>query len=57
VNPWLLGGLACLLAWFVLTFLAPAGTGMVHVLLGAGLVAVVVWWGRRDAGGTAGGRQ
>jgi len=57
VNPWLLGGLACLLAWFVLTFVSPAGTGMVHVLLGAGLVAVVVWWGRRDAGGAAGGGQ
>lgn len=52
MSPWLLAGLACLVAWFLLTFLAPVGMGAVHVLLGAGLVALVVWWGRR---GTATG--
>lgn len=50
MNPWLFGGLAALAAWFVLTFIAPTGIGAVHVLLGAGLVALVVWWGRRDGG-------
>ena len=50
MNPWLLGGLACLLAWFVLTFLVPVNLGAVHVLLGMGLVAVVVWWGQRGSG-------
>ena len=45
---WLFGGLACLVAWFVLTFLAPVGIGAVHALLGVGLVALIVWWARRE---------
>jgi hypothetical protein len=48
VNLWLFGGLAALIAWFLLIFIVPAGQGAVHVLLGAGLVALVVWWGRRE---------
>jgi len=47
MNLWLFGGLASLVAWIVLTFLVPAGTGWVHVLLGVGLVGIVVWWGQR----------
>lgn len=47
MNPWLFGGLAALVAWFVLIFIAPVGIGAVHVLLGAGLVALVVWWGKK----------
>lgn len=47
VNLWFLGGLASLAAWIVLTFLVPSGTGVTHVLLGVGLVALVVWWGKR----------
>lgn len=48
MNLWLYGGLAALAAWFLLTFIAPIEVGAVHILLGAGLVAVVVWWARRD---------
>jgi hypothetical protein len=47
VNLWLFGGLAALLTWALLTFVIPAGTGLIHILLGVGLVAVVVWWARR----------
>jgi len=50
VNLWLFGGLASLAAWIVLTFVVPAGTGATHVLLGVGLVAIVVWWGKRPPG-------
>lgn len=50
VNLWLFGGLASLVAWIVLTFVVPAGTGATHVLLGVGLVAIVVWWGKRPPG-------
>lgn len=50
MTPWLFGGLAALAAWFVLTFIAPVDIGAVHVLLGGGLVALVVWWGKRGVG-------
>ncbi len=49
MNLWLFGGIACLLAWILLTFVAPVGIGLVHVLLGTGLVLVVVGWVKRDA--------
>lgn len=49
MTLWLFAGLACLLAWAVLTFVTPVGIGAVHALLGAGLVALVVWWAGRDA--------
>ncbi len=52
MNPWLFGGLAALAAWFVLIFVAPVDIGAVHVLLAAGLVALVVWWGKREVGGS-----
>lgn len=48
MNPWLFGGLAALVVWFVLIFIVPVDIGAVHVLLGAGLVALVVWWGKRE---------
>ena len=47
MTLWLFGGLASLAAWILLTFVVPAGTGMTHLLLGTGLVAIVVWWGKR----------
>lgn len=40
----LLAALACLVLWFVFTFVVPAGLGVVHVLLGAGSVLLVRWW-------------
>ena len=48
MNSWLIGGLACLVVWFILTFVAPVDIGAIHILLGAGLVGLVVWWGRRE---------
>lgn len=40
----LIAALACLVLWAVLTFVLPAGLGIVHVLLGVGLVLLVRWW-------------
>jgi len=40
----LLAAVLCLGLWVVLTFLLPVGLGIVHVLLGVGLVLLVRWW-------------
>lgn len=40
----LLAALLCLGLWVVLTFILPAGLGIVHVLLGVGLALLVRWW-------------
>lgn len=40
----LLVGVLLLAAWVVLTFIAPAGLGIVHLLLGAGVVLVIRGW-------------
>lgn len=47
MNLWLFAGLASLAVWFVFTFVSPIGMGVVHIPLGVGLVALVVWWGKR----------
>lgn len=41
---WLISGTAALAVWFGLTFLAPVGLGLVHVLLGAGVLLVIRGW-------------
>ena len=41
---WLAGGIACILVWIVLTFVTPVGLGVVHVLLGAGVLALIRGW-------------
>lgn len=42
--PTLLAALACLALWFVLTYIVPAGLGLVHVLLGVGVALLIRWW-------------
>ena len=46
---WLVGGLACILVWIVLTFVAPVGLGVVHVLLGVGVLALIRGWVDRES--------
>jgi hypothetical protein len=46
---WLIGGALCLLIWVVLTFVAPVGLGVVHVLLGVGVLALIRGWVEREA--------
>ena len=41
---WIISGVVCLLAWIGLTFLAPVGLGVVHVLLGAGILLLMRGW-------------
>jgi hypothetical protein len=51
VNPTLslIIALLSLTAWVVLTFIAPLGVGVVHVLLGIGSTLLVRWWALRPA--------
>jgi len=44
----LLVGVLLLAAWVVLTFIAPAGLGVVHLLLGAGVLLVIRGWVVRE---------
>jgi hypothetical protein len=44
----LLTSIACLAAWVVLVFIRPVGLGVVHLLLGAGVVLWIRWWATRD---------
>lgn len=44
----LLAAVACLVIWFVFTFVVPAGLGVVHVLLALGFVLLIRWWVVRD---------
>jgi hypothetical protein len=39
----LLVGTVLLAVWLVLTFVVPTGTGLVHVLLAAGVLLLVRW--------------
>lgn len=41
---WLLLGAILLLVWIVLTFITPVGLGVVHVLLGAGVLLIIRGW-------------
>lgn len=44
----LVTGLAALLAWGVLTFVVAPATGLIHVLLAAGVLLLVRWVALRD---------
>jgi hypothetical protein len=46
---WMIAGALCLLVWVVLTFMAPIGLGVVHVLLGVGVLALIRGWVERDS--------
>ena len=41
MNPSLIVGVLCLLAWIVLVFLHPVATGWVHLLLAAGVLLLI----------------
>jgi len=41
---WMVAGVLSLLAWIGLTFLVPVGLGVVHVLLGAGILLFMRGW-------------
>jgi hypothetical protein len=45
---YMVSGIACLLVWLVLTFLTPVGLGIVHVLLGAGVLLLIRGWVERE---------
>ena len=38
-----------LAAWFILTFVNPAGLGLIHLLLALGAVLFIRWWALRYA--------
>ena len=48
---WMVGGAVCILVWGILTFAAPVGLGVVHVLLGAGVLAWIRGWVDRESAG------
>lgn len=48
----LLGAIVCVAAWIVLTFVRPVGLGVVHLLLGAGVVLWMRWWAAREGSET-----
>jgi len=50
----LLGAVVALALWVLGTFIIPVGLGLVHVLLGIGVVLLVRWWALRE--GTRVGR-
>ena len=45
---WMVAGAICVLLWVVLTFVAPVGLGVIHVLLGAGVLAWIRGWVDRE---------
>lgn len=46
---WMVGGAACILVWIVLTFVTPVGLGVVHVLLGAGVLLLIRGWVEKES--------
>lgn len=41
----LIAAVVCLAAWVFLGFVMPVGVGIVHALLGVGVILLVRWWG------------
>lgn len=48
----LLAGLVVLVVWAVLTFVMPVGLGVVHILLGAGVLLLIRGWVERERVGS-----
>ena len=46
---YMISGIVCLVVWIALTFLAPVGLGIVHVLLGAGVLLLIRGWVEKEA--------
>ena len=44
----LLAAIVSLLLWILVTFIVPVGHGMVHLLLGAGVLLMIRWWGEKS---------
>ncbi|HEV8176707.1 MAG TPA: hypothetical protein VGP44_03355 [Gemmatimonadales bacterium] len=47
MSPSLLVAVASLVVWAWLTFLTPASTGAIHLLLALGTTLLVRWWALR----------
>ena len=47
MSPTLLLALVSLVAWALLTFAVPVGTGAIHLLLALGTTLLVRWWALR----------
>jgi len=47
----LVASLVCLALWVLVVFVRPVGSGIVHLLLGAGAVLWVRWWATRPVRG------
>jgi hypothetical protein len=45
----LVGAIVALGLWFVLTFVISPALGIVHILLGAGVILLIRWWALRDS--------
>ena len=45
----LIGAIVALVLWFVFTFVAPLGLGIIHLLLALGVVLLIRWWALRPA--------
>ncbi|MEO8450204.1 MAG: hypothetical protein ABI647_10465 [Gemmatimonadota bacterium] len=45
----LIGAILSLAIWLTATFIVPVGLGIVHVLLGLGVVLLIRWWALRDS--------
>lgn len=46
---WIAFGLICLAVWVFFTFIAPAGLGIVHLLLAAGVILIIRGWVALDS--------
>lgn len=44
----LAGALVALVLWVLLTFVVSPAIGLVHALLGLGVVLLIRWWALRD---------
>ena len=45
----LIGAILALVLWFILTFVVSPALGIVHFLLGAGVILLIRWWALRYA--------
>jgi hypothetical protein len=44
----LLGAVIALVLWFTITFIAPVGLGLEHLLLALGVILWIAWWALKD---------
>lgn len=46
---WLISGVVLIVVWVLFTFVTPAGLGIVHLLLAAGVLAIIRGWVEVDS--------